>query len=125
MGRDSGPSREQAEVVALRALAWLVADEDLAGRFLAMTGCDGETLRQRAGLPEVLGSVLDFLLENEPVLLDFTQSADIAPDTIGRARRWLPGAMTEWQPAPPGKDANRLRTSLNHPTDNGHNAGRG
>ena len=103
MGRDSGPSREQAEVVALRALAWLVADEDLAGRFLAMTGCDGETLRQRAGLPEVLGSVLDFLLENETALLDFTQDAGLDPDSIGQARLRLPGAMFDCQPMPQAK----------------------
>lgn len=94
MGRSVGPSREQAEVIALQALAWLIADENLAGRFLAMTGCDGQSLRQRAGQPEVLGSVLDFLLDNEPALLDFTQSAHMAPDTIGRARQRLPGAMT-------------------------------
>jgi len=94
MGRGVGPSREQAEVIALQALAWLIADEDLAGRFLVMTGCDGQSLRQRAGQPEVLGSVLDFLLDNEPALLDFTQSAHMAPDAIGRARQRLPGAMT-------------------------------
>lgn len=94
MGRKSGLSREQAEVVALRALAWLIADDDLAGRFLAHTGCDGESLRLRAGQPEVLGSVLDFLLADEPTLLDFVQAAGIAPDTIGRARHRLPGAMT-------------------------------
>ena len=88
MGRAGGPSREQAEVIALRALAWIIADEDLAGRFLAMTGCDGESLRLRAGPPEVLGSVLDFLLE-------FARSSEIGPDKVGRARRLLPGVMAE------------------------------
>ena len=95
MGRAGGPSREQAEVIALRALAWIIADEDLAGRFLAMTGCDGESLRLRAGQPEVLGSVLDFLLENEAALLDFARSSEIGPDKVGRARRLLPGVMAE------------------------------
>lgn len=93
MGRQGGPSREQAEVIALQALAWLIADEDLAGRFLTATGCDGLALRQRAGQPEVLGSVLDFLLENEQALLDFVQSAGMPPDIVGRARRRLPGVM--------------------------------
>ena len=93
MAKRSGPSREQAEIIALQALAWLVADDDLAGRFLNLTGCDGETLRQRADRPEVLGSVLDFLLEDEKTLLDFTQSAEISPDVIGQARRHLPGIM--------------------------------
>ena len=93
MARRSAPNREQAEVIALRALAWLIADDDLAERFLSLTGCDSETLKQRAGRPEVLGSVLDFLLEDEKTLLDFTQAAEIPPDVIGQARRHLPGVM--------------------------------
>jgi hypothetical protein len=93
MARRSAPSREQAEVIALQALAWLIADDDLAGRFLGLTGCDGESLRQRADRPEVLGSVLDFLLDDEKTLLDFTQAAEILPDVIGQARRHLPGVM--------------------------------
>lgn len=93
MGHKAGVSHEQAEVIALRALAWLITDENLAGRFLSLTGCDGESLRQRAGQPEVLGSVLDFLMSDEQALLDFAQSAEIAPEVIGRARHRLPGAM--------------------------------
>ena len=94
MARLSALSREQAEIIALRALAWLVSDEDLAERFLSLTGCDGETLKQRVDRPEVLGSVLDFLLEDEKTLLDFTQAAEIPPDVVGQARRHLPGVMT-------------------------------
>jgi Protein of unknown function (DUF3572) len=98
MARKDGLGRDQAEIIALQALAWLITDEDRAGRFLTLTGCDGETLRQRAGQPEVLGSVLDFLLEDEATLLDFAQSADMDPTIIPRARRYLPGTMDEDQP---------------------------
>lgn len=88
--RSAPPS---AEVTALRALAWLVGDEDRTMRFLAITGCDAEALRRRAGEPEVLGAVLDFLLEDEAALLDFAAFADMPPNTVAAARRFLPGTM--------------------------------
>lgn len=108
MGRQSWPSQEQAEAIALQALAWLIADEGLAGRFLALTGCDGQTLRQRLELPETLGSVLDFLLEDEKALLNFALEAQIIPETIGRARSLLPGTMTERRPVPTAKMQPRI-----------------
>ena len=110
MGRNSGPSREQAEVIALQALAWLISDEDMAGRFLTLTGCDGDSLLQRAGQPETLGSVLDFLLEDEKALLDFAQEAGVAPEVIGRARRLLPGLMAEHSAMPMTK----MRRQVDH-----------
>lgn len=88
-----GLGREQAETIALTALAWLVADETQAERFVALTGCDGASLARRAGQPDFLGAVLDFLLGNEATLLDFAAQADLAPDAIARARALLPGAM--------------------------------
>lgn len=80
-------------MTALRALAWLVGEEERAQRFLASTGCDFETLRRRAGEPEVLGAVLDFLLGDEAALLDFAATAELAPNMVAAARRFLPGTM--------------------------------
>lgn len=82
-----------AEVTALRALAWVAGEEDRAARFLALTGCDADTLRRRAGEPEVLGAVLDFLLEDEGSLLAFADAADLPAQSVALSRLALPGAM--------------------------------
>jgi hypothetical protein len=82
-----------AEVTALRALAWVVTDQDRAMRFLALTGCDAETLRCRAGEAEVLGAVLDFLMDDEASLLAFADQADMPAQSVALARLALPGAM--------------------------------
>lgn len=81
------------EVTALRALAWVVSDQDRAMRFLALTGCDAETLRRRAGEMETLGAVLDFLLEDEAALLAFADQVGLPAQSVALSRAALPGAM--------------------------------
>jgi hypothetical protein len=71
---------ERAEILALEALAWLAGRPEDIGRFLTVSGLDAADLRLAAGNPDLLGSLLDFLLANEPLLLDFCQ------DTSTRAR---------------------------------------
>ena len=63
----SGSNAETAETLALRALGWIAAEEGLAGAFLAASGASASDLAERAGDPEFLSFVLDFLLaEDEP-----------------------------------------------------------
>lgn len=81
------------EIMALRALAWVVSDEDRALRFLALTGCDADTLRRRAGEPEILGAVLDFLLDDEAALLAFADEVELPAQAVALSRTALPGAM--------------------------------
>lgn len=81
-----------AAAVALTALAHILGDDDARVRFLALTGLDQTTLRQRADEPELLGGVLDFLLADEALLLAFCRAAALRPELAARARRALPGA---------------------------------
>lgn len=90
---DTLVSFASAEVTALRALAWLVADQDRALRFLALTGCDCDTLRQRAGEADVLGAVLDYLLDDESALRAFADDVDLPAQSVALARHALPGAF--------------------------------
>jgi hypothetical protein len=54
-------------------------------------------MRARAGDPEFLGFVLDFLLSDEAALLDFARETEIPPDRPLRARAALPGgALPHW-----------------------------
>ena len=81
----------QAEDLAVRAIAWMAADADLTGRFLAAAGATPGELRARAADPEFLGFVLDFLLADEDALLAFAAAEGIRPEQPMRARAALPG----------------------------------
>lgn len=78
-------TREAAETLALQALAWLVGEEDLVGVFLGSTGTTESELRARAGDPEFLGSVLDFLLMDDAWVIRFCDSEGIAYDRLMQA----------------------------------------
>lgn len=78
------------EVLALRALAFLMADDDRLSRFLGLTGLDGNAVRGLAHNPHGLGAVLDYLLGFEPLLLEFAEEIGVDPAVIARQRQHLP-----------------------------------
>jgi hypothetical protein len=82
-------SVEQAEVLALEALAAMLGNERIAARLLALTGLDVETLRARAGTPEILCAVLDFLMANEGDLLTCASQISRNPVEFVAARQVL------------------------------------
>lgn len=86
------PARPDGETIALQALAFLVEDEERLSRFLGLTGIEMTALRSLATDKAGLGAVLDYLLNWEPLLLEFAASLELAPEAILRARRDLPGA---------------------------------
>lgn len=78
--------------VALRALAWIVAEPDRAGRFLALTGLDPDDLRRRAGDPAVLVATLCFLENHEPDLIACAAALETRPEALIAVRRQLEAA---------------------------------
>jgi hypothetical protein len=90
--RESRPQMQSAETVAIQALGWIAGDEERLGRFMGLAGLSVDELRARAGEPEFLGGVLDFVLENEALLVEFAESAGLKPESVLRLRRQLPGA---------------------------------
>jgi Protein of unknown function (DUF3572) len=76
---------EEAETIALEALSFLAEDTARLARFLSMTGLGLADLRAGADNPCVLASVLGHLMEDESLLLVFSSSAGIAPESIGKA----------------------------------------
>ncbi len=84
-----------AEAIAIQALSFLAERPEELERFLALSGIGPASLRQAAADPAFLGGILDFLLQDEPLLLSFAAESGLAPDTIGTARRRLDGAMPE------------------------------
>lgn len=77
---------ERAEILALEALAWVAGRPDDIGRFLTVSGLDATDLRRAAGNRDLLGSVLDFLLADEALLLDFCRDASTPVKLVHIAR---------------------------------------
>jgi hypothetical protein len=87
--RPAKPTADTATTLALSALAFLAEDGQRLGRFLALTGIGPDQLRAAADAPETLLAVLDHLLGDESLLLVFTASKGIAPETVYPARAAL------------------------------------
>ena len=83
--------QESAEVLGLRALSWLVQQDELLPVFLGSTGASESDLKDRAGDPEFLGAVLDFLLMDDAWVMAFCDSAGLPYDRLVPARMALPG----------------------------------
>ena len=71
------------------ALSWVLQDEDRAQRLLSLTGLEPDHLRHALDDPSVLGSILDFLANNERDLLSASEALDLSPGTIVAARNRL------------------------------------
>jgi hypothetical protein len=83
------PSREEAERVAVEALAYLTADEDRLWAFLGATGLDPGSIRQAARSRGFLVAVLDHVAQNESLLIDLAAAVKAKPERIMEARRVL------------------------------------
>lgn len=84
-------SRDDAEAVGIRALAFVAGDPDLLPRFLSITGIDAGRIRQAAGEPGFLAGVLDFVLAHEQTVIAFAEASGLDPSSLAAARRALPG----------------------------------
>jgi Protein of unknown function (DUF3572) len=80
---------DDPQALALSALAWTLGDDARAGRFLALTGLEPETLRAAAGAPATLDAVLGFLEAHQPDLIACAQSLGVAPERLVAARERL------------------------------------
>ncbi len=89
-------NKEQAENLAIQALAWLAEDQERLGHFLNASGASVEDLRLRAQEPEFLGFVLDFMLLADENILEFCQANQQPPENVQTARMVLTGDMPNW-----------------------------
>jgi uncharacterized protein DUF3572 len=84
-------STNDAETLALSALAAALTDERRAQRFLALSGIDTEDLRHRAAEPALLAALLRFLEAHEPDLIDVATAVGVEPKVLVAAREELEG----------------------------------
>ena len=90
-------SRISADSVALRALEWIVGDDDMLGIFLGSSGASESDLRTRADDPEFLAAVVDFLMMDDAWIVAFCNDSGVGYEQIAMARAALPGgAQVNW-----------------------------
>jgi hypothetical protein len=82
---------DEAQTLALKALAFIVNSDQARDRFMGLSGLDGATLRARAAEPQMHVALLDFLLADEGLLVDFCKTGSLDPKAVHMARYVLGG----------------------------------
>ena len=82
-------STNDAEALALSALATTLTDERRAQRFLDLSGIDTDELRRRAAEPALLAALIRFLEAHEPDLIDVAETIGVSPQELVGARQEL------------------------------------
>lgn len=91
MKRSVKLTSDQAERIALNMLAWLVSNDELLPIFMGATGAGQDTLRDRAGDPEFLAAMLDFLMMDDQWVMQACDAQGLAYDQVAQVRHALPG----------------------------------
>ena len=83
--RESGPmasSAPNSEDVVASVLTFLASEPERLARFFILTGLSPDTIRQA----RFATSILDYLLNDEPLLRLFTAGTEIAPGDLLQVR---------------------------------------
>ncbi|MEM9318415.1 MAG: DUF3572 domain-containing protein [Pseudomonadota bacterium] len=89
--------QELAENAAIELLGWMAGRDDLLPLFLGATGAGLDDLRMRAGEPEFLASLVDFVMMDDKWLLDAATDMGWPPERIAEIRAGLPGGdLPHW-----------------------------
>ena len=88
---------EVAHVLALQALGWIAAEDEVFPAFLTATGANLGDLRTRASDPDFLAAVLDFLMQDDRWVVAFCDAQGQPYTAPQAARAALPGgAVMDW-----------------------------
>lgn len=80
---------EQAEILAIQALGYIAGSEEELQRLMMTTGMDSEALKQSAQSRSGLAGILDYVCQDESILLGFCETAKIRPEEPMRALHTL------------------------------------
>jgi len=88
--------------IAIAALSHFATDPRILSRFFALTGLDAQSLREAATTPGFAAGILDFVLQDEQLLIAVAEAQDTTPEAIVAARRRLdrPQVDDDWPPRP-------------------------
>ncbi len=89
--------QETAETVALKALTWMLEQDEIMQLFLAETGASMSDLTAVASEPQFLASVLDFLMLDDMTVIAACDAIGLPHDGLMQARASLPGGVVpDW-----------------------------
>ena len=86
---------EAAQVLAIQALGWIAADDEIFPQFMAATGAGIGELRARAADPEFLAAVVDFLMQDDRWVVAFCDAGGHPYTSVQAARAALPGGADQ------------------------------
>jgi hypothetical protein len=81
--------RNEAERIAVAALAFLAGDHGCLTRFLDVTGLAPARIRDAAGEPDFLAAVLDHLVGDDELIVGLAEDLRIRPEDVVEAQRVL------------------------------------
>ena len=82
---------EQAEMIGLQAVTWMIGNDELRDVFLGASGLAEQDLRDGLGDPAFLGSVLEFICQDDTWVIGFCDANGLAYTDPLTARNVLPG----------------------------------
>ena len=84
-------SQDFGRSLAASALAFIAVDPERLNQFLDLSGLGPHNLRDAAKDPGFHGSVLEYVLGDEELLLRFAAEADLEPEIVTQAHQALCG----------------------------------
>lgn len=88
---------DRAEIIAINALSFIASDEKHLSGYLKLTGMSLESvksdLENKNKIGTILGSILDYMMQNEKCLIEFAEEYEIEPEDVVKARNCFPNAM--------------------------------
>lgn len=88
---------DRAEIIAINALSFIASDEKKISGYLKLTGMSLEKVKtdieNQDTMNTILGSILDFMMQNEKYLIEFANSYELRPQEVVNARNSFPNAM--------------------------------
>ena len=88
---------DRAELIAINSLSFIASEEKYLERYLNMSGINLTQLKENTSnpdlMPNILASVIDFLLQNENCLIEYSENYQLDPTEIQRTRAFFPGAI--------------------------------
>jgi Protein of unknown function (DUF3572) len=82
-------------VLAIQALGWIAADDEVFMQFLGATGVGICEVRTRAADADFLAAVLDFLMQDDRWVVAFCDAGGHPYTAVQAARAALPGGMDQ------------------------------
>ncbi len=81
-----GLNTAKAEKTAANAFSFLTSEPEYLSRFFDITGLNPAEISDVAEIPEFLTGVLDYLLNDESLLLSFCENNNLCPQDVQKAQ---------------------------------------